>query len=77
MNPRKNLDDEIFSTEANDGDILDSVKYIWAESGDMLSKQYSGTGSTIATVTKNGRQGFLGKLTQKMISVERFIRNNL
>lgn len=50
---------------------------MWADNGDILSKQYAGTGSTITSVTKNGNQGFLGMIAQTFVSVERFFVNNL
>lgn len=48
--------------ETSDGYIFDVLKQMWAENGDILSKQYAGTSSTITSVTKTGKQGFLGKI---------------
>jgi hypothetical protein len=31
------------------------MKQLWAENGDVLSVQYTGTGSTITEVTKSGK----------------------
>lgn len=50
---------------------------MWADNGDHLSKQYAGTGSTITSVTKTGKQGIMGKMDQWMRGVERFIQNNV
>lgn len=41
--------------EVNDGHIFELAKSMWAENGDVLSKQYAGTGSTITSVTKTGK----------------------
>lgn len=42
---------------------------MWADTGDFLSRQYAGTGSTITKVTKTGEQGLMGKLNQWAIGV--------
>lgn len=39
----------------NDAFIFDILKNMWAENGDMISKQYAGTSSTITSVTKTGK----------------------
>ncbi len=57
--------------------VQEILKQVWAENGDLLSKQYTGTGSTITSVTRQGKQGFMRKLTQGMISIERFIKNRI
>lgn len=38
-----------------DAFIFDIMKNMWAENGDMISKQYAGTSSTITSVTKTGK----------------------
>lgn len=53
------------------------MKHMWADNGDVISKQYAGTSSTITSVTKNGKQGLLGKLDQMARGVQRFIVNNM
>ncbi len=63
--------------EHNDSALLEHMKNMWADNGDVLSKQYAGTGSTITSVTKTGKQGFMGKVNQAMMGVERFFKNNL
>lgn len=63
--------------ESNDGYLFDLLKGMWAENGDILSKQYAGTGSTITSVTKTGKQGIMGKIVQMSMGVERFYRNNV
>ena len=51
-----------FDSNSSDGYIFDLAKNLWADNGDTISKQYAGTGSTITSVTKTGKQGFLGKI---------------
>jgi phosphatidylinositol-bisphosphatase len=48
--------------DSNDGEIFETLKVMWAENGDVISKMYAGTSSTITSVTKTGKQGFMGKL---------------
>ena len=51
-----------FEAGNSDGYVFDIAKNMWADNGDIISKQYAGTGSTITSVTKTGKQGFLGKI---------------
>jgi hypothetical protein len=44
--------------------------------GDYLSKQYVGTNSTISKVSKDNKEGFLGKISHKMMNVQRFFINS-
>ena len=45
-----------FGEETNsDAAIFETLKLMWAENGDMISKLYAGTGSTITSVTKKGK----------------------
>ena len=48
---------------------------MWTEMGDYLSRQYAGTDSTIARVTRDGKEGFMGKLAHKKAVVDRFLLN--
>lgn len=66
-----------FDSNNGDGFIFDIMKNMWAENGDMISKQYAGTSSTITSVTKTGKQGFMGKIDQMRRGVERFLVNNI
>lgn len=50
---------------------------MWAQNGDELSKQYAGTGSTSTEVTMNDKTSIKGKISHKLTSVERFIKNNI
>lgn len=45
--------------------------------GDYLSRQYAGTDSTISRVTRDGKEGFIGKLDHKAKVAQRFLMNVL
>lgn len=66
-----------FTDTYNDPKICEMITHMWAENGDVISRQYAGTSSTITSVTKTGKQGFFGKLQQMTRGVERFLVNNL
>ena len=66
-----------FTEATNDGFVFEVLKGMWAENGDVISRQYAGTSSTITSVTKTGKQGIMGKLDQMRRGVERFIVNNM
>lgn len=66
-----------FTEATNDGFVFELLKNMWADNGDVISKQYAGTSSTITSVTKTGKQGILGKLDQMRRGVERFLVNNI
>ena len=75
---QKNLDSMGFTDlTTNDAFIFDVMKHMWADNGDVISKQYAGTSSTITSVTKTGKQGIFGKLDQYKKAVERFVVNNI
>lgn len=59
------------------GELLRSFKNLWADTGDMLSRQYTGTRSTISSVTRHGKQGFKGLVEQGINSVKRFYEANV
>ena len=48
---------------------------MWSEMGDALSRQYAGTDSTIARVSRDGKEGFMGKLSHNTQAVKRFLKN--
>jgi hypothetical protein len=43
--------------------------------GDYLSRQYAGTDSTISRVSRDGKEGFMGKMAHNSASVKRFFMN--
>eukprot|EP00743_Colponemidia_sp_Colp-15_P004128 GILK01004456.1.p1 GENE.GILK01004456.1~~GILK01004456.1.p1 ORF type:complete len:1311 (-),score=247.57 GILK01004456.1:184-4116(-) len=56
---------------------LDAVfKHMWADCGDQLSKQYTGTGSTISNLTRHGKQGMFGIVEHGLKSLNRFYMSN-
>jgi len=57
--------------------IVQRLKAFWAEQGDYLSKQYVGTNSTISKVSRDGKEGLIGKFQHKMKNVHRYIINTL
>ena len=70
--------EEVFSKEvAKEGiafiddqkPVIRQLKTFWAEQGVYLSKQYVGTNSTISKVSKDNKEGFLGKISHKMMNV--------
>lgn len=61
--------------ESENGSIIQNFRSMWTEQGDYLSRQYAGTDSTISRVTRDGKEGFLGKLDHKTKVVQRFFIN--
>jgi hypothetical protein len=55
--------------------ILQALKNFWSEQGDYLSIQNAGTTSTISKVSKDGKEGFFGKINHKLKNVERYFVN--
>ena len=51
-----------FLFDSNEKDTLQQIRAMWTEMGDYLSRQYAGTDSTISRVTRDGKEGFVGKL---------------
>jgi hypothetical protein len=60
-----------------DHPLVNEIKFFWRDKGDALSKQYTGTGSTISKVSQDGKEGFFGKLTHKVTSLNRIIKNTI
>lgn len=48
---------------------------LWADNGDALSKQYTGTGSTESFAVRKGKLSYLTTLDHGMKSIFRAIRN--
>ena len=57
--------------------IAKAFKNLWADNGDYLSLQYTGTGSTISSVTRDGKQGFKGMISHGLKSIGRFYNANV
>lgn len=63
--------------EPNSNSMMQKLRAMWTEMGDYLSRQYAGTDSTISRVTRDGKEGFLGKMDHKATVVRRFLKNTL
>ena len=57
--------------------IVQKFRSMWTDMGDYISRQYAGTDSTISRVTRDGKEGFIGKLDHKTKVVRRFMINTL
>ena len=64
-----------FIYESDQTSLLQRYRAMWTEMGDYLSRQYSGTDSTIARVSRDGKEGFMGKMAHNQASVKRFFMN--
>lgn len=49
---------------------------VWADNGDAISRQYSGTGALKADFTRTGRRTLLGSLKDGLNSLFRYLLNN-
>lgn len=56
--------------------LSESFRNLWVENGNSLSVLYSGTESTTAGITKDGKEGFLSSIASRLNSMNRFIKNN-
>lgn len=57
--------------------FVKTFKHLWADNGDIVSMQYTGTGSTISSVTRDGKQGIKGLISQGLKSIGRFYNANM
>lgn len=60
-----------------DHPLINEIKCHWRDKGDFLSRQYTGTISTISKVSQDGKEGFFGKLNHKVTSVQRLFKNTV
>lgn len=51
-----------------------NLKNAWADNGDMVSKHYTGTGSTHTNVTRTGRRDLKGVMDHGLKSLSRFYK---
>eukprot|EP00353_Schmidingerella_taraikaensis_P010885 CAMPEP_0185575764 /NCGR_PEP_ID=MMETSP0434-20130131/6861_1 /TAXON_ID=626734 ORGANISM="Favella taraikaensis, Strain Fe Narragansett Bay" /NCGR_SAMPLE_ID=MMETSP0434 /ASSEMBLY_ACC=CAM_ASM_000379 /LENGTH=196 /DNA_ID=CAMNT_0028192727 /DNA_START=121 /DNA_END=711 /DNA_ORIENTATION=+ len=58
-------------------DWTEAFIYLWAMSGDFISKAYSGTASVLTQVTLKGHQNTIDKVKHKMISLKRWTKQTL
>ena len=72
-----NSDGIAFMYENSETSVIQQLRSMWTEMGDYLSRQYAGTDSTISRGTRDGKEGFVGKLDHKTKVVRRFLINTL
>lgn len=60
-----------------DPEFLKAFRTQWADNGDDLSFQYTGTGSTISAITRDGPTGIRGLINQGITSIGRFYYANV
>ena len=53
-------------------DLIIKYKHLWANNGDMLSFLYSGAGSTVSEMAREGKRGIMGMLKDGYSNLERF-----
>ena len=51
--------------------LIIKLKNAWADNGDMISKHYTGTGSTHTNVTRSGGRDLFGIVDHSLKSVKR------
>jgi hypothetical protein len=54
-----------------------NFKNAWADSGDMISKHYTGTGSTHTNVTRTGKRDMKGIVDHGLKTIGRFYLQNV
>jgi hypothetical protein len=67
-------EENFFSVGSNN--LKEKFKDIWADNGDIISIQYSGTASTITTVTKTGGHNIKGFFKHSIATVTRLYQGN-
>jgi len=60
----------------NHPDLEFWFKNVWADNGDIISVQYSGTGALKSDFTRTGKRTFMGLLNDGYNSSIRYIKNN-
>lgn len=66
---------EDYDTIQSSRGLLREFKNLWADNGDMLSRQYTGVGSVSSSVTRNGRKGISGLLDHGVKTIGRFLNS--
>mmetsp|Transcript_8698 Transcript_8698/g.14747 ORF Transcript_8698/g.14747 Transcript_8698/m.14747 type:complete len:376 (-) Transcript_8698:904-2031(-) len=62
---------------STENQLINDFKFFWRDKGDMLSKQYTGTESTISKVSQDGKEGLWGKFNHKVTAVQRLLKNSI
>ena len=52
-------------------------KFLWRDKGDTLSRQYTGTDSTISRVSEDLKEGAWGKFAHKVVAMKRIVQNTI
>ena len=52
--------------------LIINLKNAWADNGDMISKHYTGTGSTQTNVTRTGKRDLKGMMDHGLKTCRRF-----
>ena len=55
--------------------LILAYQHMWADNGDMISKQYAGTGALKSDFTRTGERNILGILQDGYKSANRYVRN--
>lgn len=58
-------------------ELVSGTKASWRDKADTLSRQYTGTDSTISKVSQDGKEGLMGKINHKITSVQRVLINTV
>lgn len=58
----------------NTDQFIINLKNIWADNGDMISKHYTGTGSTHTNVTRTGKRDLMGMMDHGIKTLSRFYK---
>ena len=63
-------------TDSKCRSLLQILRNLWADNGDFISRQYSGTVALKSDLTRTGRRTYRGMLNDGLNSIIRFYRNN-
>ena len=63
-------------TDPTFSSLLQILRNLWADNGDSISRQYSGTVALKSDLTRTGRRTYRGMLNDGINSIIRFYRNN-
>ncbi len=61
----------------NTSRVVTALKNIWADNGDLISKHYTGTGSTHTNITRTGKRDFMGMMDHGWKSINRFYQQHV
>ena len=66
----------IMNLDLYTNEAISSFKNLWVDNGNELCMQYTGTHSTLAGVTKNGKEGIIETIKHGFTSISRFFINH-